>query len=296
MTLYNVFHQCSLTRDSDLREWFERVIWESDLREWFERVIWESDLRKWFERESDSRHSLDHSLESSSHSLESSSHSLESLSPVSLESLSRVTLSSHSLSDLKERVTRECVWFEMTTRGHDWRYNTSKKWLKIQWSETMIWDVTTRESGLRVWLKRVICDLRERFEEMTRGREGVTRDTMARKNDFLQCTLMRDSDLRKWLERVTRVTRPTQSIMYVPLQVNRSQKCILLFVQYKYIKSCSGAFYSPESDPPHKILRYWVYYSTQLIFGFPPDRICQVEMICVGGVPVLKRHFGGAGP
>jgi len=89
---------------------------------------------------------------------------------------------------------------------------------------------------------------------------------------------------------------PTQSIMYVPLQVNRSQKCILLIVQYKYIKSCSRDLYSPESDPPHKIIRYWVYYSTQLVFGFPPDRICQVEMICIGGVPVLRRHFGGAGP
>jgi len=90
--------------------------------------------------------------------------------------------------------------------------------------------------------------------------------------------------------------RPTQSIMYVPLQVNTSQKYILLVVQYKYIKSCSGDFYSPESDPPHKIMRYWVYYSTQLCFWFPPDRICQVEMICIGGVPVLKRHFGGASP
>ena len=90
--------------------------------------------------------------------------------------------------------------------------------------------------------------------------------------------------------------RPTQSIMYVPLQVNRSQKCILLIVQCKYIQSCSGDFYSPESDPPHKIMRYWVYYQTQLSFGFPHDRICQLEMICIGGVPVLKRHFGGAGP
>jgi len=90
--------------------------------------------------------------------------------------------------------------------------------------------------------------------------------------------------------------RPTQSIMYVPLQVNRFQKSILLIVQYKYLKSCSGDFYSLESDPPHKIMRYWIYYSTQLCFGFPPDRICQVEMICIGGVPVLKRHFGGAGP
>jgi len=84
--------------------------------------------------------------------------------------------------------------------------------------------------------------------------------------------------------------------MYVPLQVNRSQKCNLLIVQYTYMKSCSRDFYSPESDPPHKIMRYWVYYSIQLVFGFPPDRICQVEMICIGGVPVLKRHFGGAGP
>jgi len=85
-------------------------------------------------------------------------------------------------------------------------------------------------------------------------------------------------------------------MMYVPLQVNRCRKYFLLIVEYKYLKSCSGDFYSPESDPPHKILRYWVYYSTQLSFGFRSDRICQSEMICIGGVPVLKRHFGGAGP
>ena len=90
--------------------------------------------------------------------------------------------------------------------------------------------------------------------------------------------------------------RPTQSIMHVPLQVNRSQKCILLNVQYKYLKSCCGDFDAPESDPPHKIMRYWVYYSTQLCFRVPLDRICQVEMICIGSVPVLKRHSGGAGP
>jgi len=55
--------------------------------------------------------------------------------------------------------------------------------------------------------------------------------------------------------------RPTQSIMYVPLQVSRSEESILLILQYKYLKSCSGDFYSPESDPPHKIMRYWFYYS-----------------------------------
>ena len=90
--------------------------------------------------------------------------------------------------------------------------------------------------------------------------------------------------------------RPTQSVMYVPLQVNRFAESVLLIVQYRFLKSCSGDFNSPESDPPHKIMRYWVYYSTQLCFSFPPDRICQVEMICIGGVPVSKRHFGGAGP
>jgi len=55
-------------------------------------------------------------------------------------------------------------------------------------------------------------------------------------------------------------------------QVNRFQKIILLVVQYKYLKSCSRKFYSPESDPPHKIMRYDVYYSTQLCCSFPSDR------------------------
>jgi len=35
---------------------------------------------------------------------------------------------------------------------------------------------------------------------------------------------------------------PTQSIIYVPLQVNRFQKSILLIVQYKDLKSRSGDF------------------------------------------------------
>ena len=40
--------------------------------------------------------------------------------------------------------------------------------------------------------------------------------------------------------------RPTQSIMYVPLQVNRFKKIILLIVRYKYLKSCSRRFYCPN--------------------------------------------------
>ena len=49
--------------------------------------------------------------------------------------------------------------------------------------------------------------------------------------------------------------RPTRSVMYVPLQVNRFAESVLLIVQYRYLQSCSGDFYSPESDPPHKIMR-----------------------------------------
>ena len=56
--------------------------------------------------------------------------------------------------------------------------------------------------------------------------------------------------------------RRTQSVMYVPLQVIRFYKSILLNVQYKYLKSCSEDVYSQKSDSPHKIMRYCVYYST----------------------------------
>jgi len=55
--------------------------------------------------------------------------------------------------------------------------------------------------------------------------------------------------------------RPTQSIIYVPLQVSRFHRSIVLIVQYKYLKSCSRRFYSPESDLPHKIMRYLFYFS-----------------------------------
>ena len=46
--------------------------------------------------------------------------------------------------------------------------------------------------------------------------------------------------------RTSRCIRPTQSVMYVPLQVNIFHQSILLIVQYKCLKSCSGDFYSPN--------------------------------------------------
>ena len=65
--------------------------------------------------------------------------------------------------------------------------------------------------------------------------------------------------------------RPTQSLIYVPLHVNIFHENILRIVQYKNLKSCSGVFYSPESDPPHKMMWYWIYYSIWLGLSFRPD-------------------------
>ena len=84
--------------------------------------------------------------------------------------------------------------------------------------------------------------------------------------------------------------------MYVPLQVNRFAESVLLIVRYRYLKSCSGDFYYLESDPPHKIMRYWFYYSIWLGFSFPPDHAGLVEMICTTVVPVSKGHLGGGSP
>ena len=49
-------------------------------------------------------------------------------------------------------------------------------------------------------------------------------------------------------------------------------------------------FVLTKSDPPHNIMRYCYYYSTQLYFGFRSDRICHVEMFYIGGVPVMESR------
>jgi hypothetical protein len=83
--------------------------------------------------------------------------------------------------------------------------------------------------------------------------------------------------------------RPTQSIIHVPLQVNRFQKIDLRIVQYKYL--LFQAFCSPESDTPHKILRYWVYYSTQLCFRFPPDKFNDLYYRCTSFEQAFRRGW-----
>ena len=55
---------------------------------------------------------------------------------------------------------------------------------------------------------------------------------------------------------------PTQSIISVPLQVNRFQKSILLIVQNKHLNPVRW-FYSPACNPTHRIMRYWFFESTQ---------------------------------
>jgi len=90
--------------------------------------------------------------------------------------------------------------------------------------------------------------------------------------------------------------RLTPSIIYVALQVNRFQKIYLRIVQYKYLRSCSK----------HRILQNLILrtkfcgtrFVTQpsCVLDFHLTEICQAEMICIGGVPLLNRHLGGAGP
>jgi len=50
--------------------------------------------------------------------------------------------------------------------------------------------------------------------------------------------------------------RQTQAMMYVNLQIKRFLTSILLIFQYKYLKSCSGDFDCPESDPLLKTMRH----------------------------------------
>jgi len=67
------------------------------------------------------------------------------------------------------------------------------------------------------------------------------------------------------------ISRPTQSLICVCCQIARFLEFVWLVVQYKYKKSFLGSD-APESDPPHKIMWYWLYYSTRLTFSYPPDK------------------------
>ena len=74
-----------------------------------------------------------------------------------------------------------------------------------------------------------------------------------------------------------------------------SEKCFT-YRRVQIIQILFRGLYSPEFDPPHKIMQYWFYYSIQLGFSFPPDQYDRVEMFCTKVVPVSKGHLGEASP
>ena len=86
---------------------------------------------------------------------------------------------------------------------------------------------------------------------------------------------------------------PINHVCSLPCKVNTFRKIILLIVQYKYLKSCSEDFYSPKSDPPHKLMQKCFYSSISLGFSFPPDHSGLINMFCTTVVPVSKGHLVG---
>jgi len=92
------------------------------------------------------------------------------------------------------------------------------------------------------------------------------------------------------------ILRPTQSIIYVPLQVIGFHKIILLIVPYKYLKSCPEDFIlknlilrTRSCGTAFITQQIWLLY-------FRQAEICLVKMICTTVVPASKRHLGGASP
>ena len=92
------------------------------------------------------------------------------------------------------------------------------------------------------------------------------------------------------------VIRPTQSIMYVPLLVNTFQKRILLIVQYTYLESCSEDLILQNVILRTRSCSTSVISQHSWLLHFHPTEICRAEIMCTSGVPVPKRHFGGASP
>jgi len=94
----------------------------------------------------------------------------------------------------------------------------------------------------------------------------------------------------------SRAIRPTQSIFYVFLQVIRSQKSILLIVQYKYLKSCSGDFILQNLIVRIRSGGTSFISQSSWVLHFRLPKICQAEIFCTTVVPVSKGHLGGASP
>ena len=86
--------------------------------------------------------------------------------------------------------------------------------------------------------------------------------------------------------------RLTQSKIYVPIQANRFQKIDLRIVQYKYLRCCSKQFVLQNLILRTKFCGTRFITQPSCVFDFRLTNL----VICIIGVPVLNRHFGGAGP
>ena len=74
-----------------------------------------------------------------------------------------------------------------------------------------------------------------------------------------------------------------------------SEKCFTCR-SVQYLKSCSYVFILKNLI--HRTRSYDTAFITQLswLLHFYPTKLCRVEIICTSGVPVPKRHLGGANP
>ena len=87
--------------------------------------------------------------------------------------------------------------------------------------------------------------------------------------------------------------RPTQSIMYVPLQVNRFQKRILLIVLYKYLKPCSRDFILQKLILCTKSCGTGFITQSSWAFHFHQTTLVWWKCSCTTVVPVSKAISGG---
>ena len=84
--------------------------------------------------------------------------------------------------------------------------------------------------------------------------------------------------------------------MYIPLQVNRFHKSILLIVQYKYLKSRSENFVLKNLIFRTRSCGTAFITQHSWLLHFPQAEICLMEMIGTTVVPASKGHLGGASP
>jgi len=61
-------------------------------------------------------------------------------------------------------------------------------------------------------------------------------------------------------------------------------------VPWQIFKILFRGFYSPGSDPPHKIMRYWFYCSTQLAFSFQDEKNARKDMFCTTEEGLAANH------